>query len=174
MFIFRAGLPYTFVACFGDAKIAAAYYKIVCTLERLGFFEVWRGLVWLAVLDQCLAWEVIVEPVVELHGASLNCTVYCGMESTEDQSCVYRLFRFWAVNIHVSSRGRYFSNFDGYPVSHERWIIYSSVDICQPSLFWRFANRFRLWILLSRGRWTSPWYVISLKANLFSRASTKL
>ncbi len=44
----------------------------------------------LAVLDQCFPWEVIIELVVELHAASLNCTVRCGVESTEDQSCVSR------------------------------------------------------------------------------------
>jgi hypothetical protein len=41
-------------------------------------------------LPQCFPWEVIIEPVVELHAASLNCTVQCGVESTEDQSCVSR------------------------------------------------------------------------------------
>jgi hypothetical protein len=46
----------------------------------------------LAVLDQCFASEVIIEPAVELHAASLNCTVQCGVESTqeEDQSSVSR------------------------------------------------------------------------------------
>jgi hypothetical protein len=44
----------------------------------------------LAVLEQCFTWEVIIEPVVEIHAASLNCTVQCGVESTEDQSCVSR------------------------------------------------------------------------------------
>ncbi len=44
----------------------------------------------LAVLNQYLPWEVIIEPVVELHAASLNCTVQCGVESTEDHSCVSR------------------------------------------------------------------------------------
>jgi len=42
----------------------------------------------LVVLDQCFPWEVIIEPVVELHAASLHCTVQCPVESTEDQSCV--------------------------------------------------------------------------------------
>ncbi len=32
--------------------------------------------------------SVIIEPVFELHAASLNCTVQCSVESTEDQSCV--------------------------------------------------------------------------------------
>ncbi len=44
----------------------------------------------LAVLDQCFPWEVIIEPVIELHAASLNCTVQCGVESPEDQSFVSR------------------------------------------------------------------------------------
>ncbi len=34
--------------------------------------------------------SVIIEPVFELHAASLNCTVQCSVESTEDQSCVSR------------------------------------------------------------------------------------
>ncbi len=90
-FLFRAGLPYTSAACFGHGKIAVAYYKAPCTIHKsCGFAEVWRGPVRLAVLDQCFPWEVIIEPVVELHGASLNCTVQCGVESTEDQSCVSR------------------------------------------------------------------------------------
>jgi hypothetical protein len=84
-------LPYTSAACFGHGKIAVAYYKAPCTIHKsCGFAEVWRGPVRLAVLDQCFPWEVIIEPVVELHGASLNCTVQCGVESTEDQSCVSR------------------------------------------------------------------------------------
>ncbi len=42
----------------------------------------------LAVFDQCFPWDVIIEPVVELHAASLNCTVQSCVESTEDQSSV--------------------------------------------------------------------------------------
>jgi len=34
--------------------------------------------------------SVIIEPVFELHAASLNCTVQRSVESTEDQSCVSR------------------------------------------------------------------------------------
>jgi hypothetical protein len=34
--------------------------------------------------------SVVIEPVFELHAASLNCTVQCSVESTEDQSCVSR------------------------------------------------------------------------------------
>jgi hypothetical protein len=44
----------------------------------------------LAVLDQCFAWEVIIEPVVELHAASLTCTVQCGVKNIEHQSSVSR------------------------------------------------------------------------------------
>jgi hypothetical protein len=44
----------------------------------------------LAVFDHRFPWEVVVEPVVELHVASLKCTVQCGVESREDQSCVSR------------------------------------------------------------------------------------
>jgi len=34
--------------------------------------------------------SAIIEPVFELHAASLNCTVQCSVESTEGQSCVSR------------------------------------------------------------------------------------
>ncbi len=34
--------------------------------------------------------SAIIEPVFELHAASLDCTVQCSVESTEDQSCVSR------------------------------------------------------------------------------------
>jgi hypothetical protein len=34
--------------------------------------------------------SVIIGPVFELHAASLNCTVPCSVESTEDESCVSR------------------------------------------------------------------------------------
>jgi hypothetical protein len=44
----------------------------------------------LAIFDHRFRWEVVVEPVVELHVASLKCTVQCGVESREDQSCVSR------------------------------------------------------------------------------------
>jgi len=75
----------------------------------------------LAVLDQCFPWEVIIEPVVELHGASLNCTVQCGVESTEDQSCVSRC---WVVSGRgtsmENSHGRYVAKFDGFPISPEK------------------------------------------------------
>jgi hypothetical protein len=29
----------------------------------------------------------LIEPVVDLHAASMNCTIQCGVENTEDQSC---------------------------------------------------------------------------------------
>ncbi len=55
----------------------------------------------LAVLDQCFPWELIIEPVVELHAASLNYTVQCGVElCIADRSCVSVLCRFWKGNIH--------------------------------------------------------------------------
>ncbi len=45
--------------------------------------------------------EVITEPVVELHVASLNCTVQCDVESPEDQVvCISVLCRFWKGNMH--------------------------------------------------------------------------
>jgi hypothetical protein len=34
--------------------------------------------------------SVIIEPVLELHAASLNCIVQCSVKSTEDQSFVSR------------------------------------------------------------------------------------
>jgi len=75
----------------------------------------------LAVFDQCFLWEVIIEPVVELLGASLNCTVQCGVESTEGQSCVSRC---WVVSGRgtsmENSHGRYVAKFDGFPVSQEK------------------------------------------------------
>jgi hypothetical protein len=37
-----------------------------------------------------IAASAIIEPVFELHAASLNCTVQCSVEGTEDQSCVSR------------------------------------------------------------------------------------
>jgi hypothetical protein len=81
----------------------------------------------LAVLDQCFAWEVINEPVVEIHAASLNCTVQRGVESTKDQSCVSR-------RCVVSGRGtstekshaRYIAKFDSFQYS---------VDSSQLSVF---------------------------------------
>jgi hypothetical protein len=41
----------------------------------------------LAILDR-LPGEAIIEPVVELHGASLKFTVKCGVDNTEEKSCV--------------------------------------------------------------------------------------
>jgi hypothetical protein len=67
----------------GNVKIAVAYYKGLCAIQR-------SGTRWLAVLEQYLAWEVTIEPVGLLSGASLNCPVHCVMESTEDWSCVSR------------------------------------------------------------------------------------
>jgi hypothetical protein len=75
----------------------------------------------LAVSDQCFPWEVIIEPVVELHVASLNCTVQCGVESTEDQCCVSPCYIVsgWGTSME-NSHGRYVAKFDGFPVSHEK------------------------------------------------------
>jgi hypothetical protein len=123
----------------------------------------------LAVLDQCFPWEVIIEPGVELHAASLNCTVQCGVESTEDQSCGSRC----CVVISGSgtstekSHDRCIAKFDSFQYR---------ANSSQLSVFWRFAINFRLWRLWSlhaRSRWPSPWYATSLQATLFSRASTK-
>jgi hypothetical protein len=59
--------------------------------------------------------------VIGLHGASLNCTVHCGVESTEDQSCVSRCCvvpgRGTSMEI---SHDRYVAKFDGFPVSREK------------------------------------------------------
>ncbi len=88
--------------------------------------------------------SVIIEPVFELHAASLNCTVQCSVESTEDQSCVSRSCRFCKGNSHGKAHGCYIANMDGFPVSHEERAVYSSVDSPQPSAVGRFANRFRL------------------------------
>jgi hypothetical protein len=125
-------------ACFGDVTIAVAYCKPPCTIHiGWGFVDVWRSPVCLAVLDQCFPWEVIIEPVVELHAASLNCTVQCGVESTEDQSCGSRC----CVVISGSgtstekSHGRCIAKFDSFQYR---------VNSSQLSLFWRFAINFRL------------------------------
>ncbi len=102
-------------------KIAVAYYKAPCTIHiSCGFIEVRRGPVCLAVFDHCFPWEVIIEPVVELHTASLQCTVQCGVESTEDQSCVSRccVVPGWGTS-KENSHGRYVAKFDGFPVSSE-------------------------------------------------------
>jgi hypothetical protein len=128
-------------ACFGDVTIAVAYCKPPCTIH-IGweFVEVWRGPVCLAVLDQCFPSEVIIEPVVEIHAASLNCTVQCGVESTEDQSCVSRC----CVVISASgtstekSHGRCIAKFDSFQYR---------VDSSQLSAFSSFAINFRLWLL---------------------------
>jgi hypothetical protein len=75
----------------------------------------------LAVFDQCFPWEVIIEPVVELHAASLNCTVQCGVESTEDQSCVCRCCVVSGLGTSMeNSHGSYVAKFDGFPVSPEK------------------------------------------------------
>ncbi len=90
----------------------------------------------LAVLDQCFPWEVIIEPVVELHAASLNCTVQCRVESTEDPSCVSRCCVVSGRGTSTEkSHGRYLAKFDSFQYS---------VDSCQLSVFWRFAISFRL------------------------------
>jgi len=69
----------------------------------------------LAVLDQCFAWEVIIEPVVELHAASLNCTVQCGVERTKDQSCVSRCCVVPGSGTSTEkSHGRYLAKFDSF------------------------------------------------------------
>ncbi len=57
-------------------------------------------------------WEVIIEPVVELHAASLNSTVQCRVESTEDQSCVSRCCVVSGREHPEKSHGRYRAKFD--------------------------------------------------------------
>jgi hypothetical protein len=54
--------------------------------------------------------------VVELHVASLKCTVQCGVESTEDQSCVSRCCVVPGRGTSMeNSHGRYVAKFDGFP-----------------------------------------------------------
>ncbi len=64
---------------------------------------------------------VIVEPLVEIHAASLNCTVQCGVESIEDQSCVSRCCvvsgRGTSMEI---SLGSCYAKFDAFPGSLEK------------------------------------------------------
>jgi hypothetical protein len=119
---FAPDCPACRAACFGHVKIAVAYYKAPCTIHiSWGFVEVSRAPMRLAVLDQCFAWEVIIEPVVKLHVASLNCTVQCGVESTEDQSCVSRCCVVPGRETSMeNSHGRYVAKFDGFPVSREK------------------------------------------------------
>jgi hypothetical protein len=149
--------------------IAVAYCEPLCTIHiGWGFVEVWRGPVCLGVLDQCFPWEVKIEPVVELHAASQNCTVQCRVESTEDQSFVSRCCVVSGRGTSTEkSHGRYIAKFDSFQYS---------VNSSQLSVFWRFAVSFRLWLLWSLhsgSRWPSLWYATSLQATLFSRASTK-
>ncbi len=81
----------------------------------------------LVVLDQCFPWEFIIEPVVELHAASLNCAVQCGVESTEDQSCVSRCCVVSGEGTSTEkSHGRYLAKFDS---------LQYSVDSCQLAVF---------------------------------------
>jgi hypothetical protein len=115
-------------AWFGDVTIAVAYCKPPCTIHiGWGFVEVCRGPVCLAVLDHCFSWEVIKESVVELHAASLNCTVQCGVESTEDHSCVSRCCVVSGRGTSTEkSHGRYIARFDSFQYS---------VDSSQLSVF---------------------------------------
>jgi len=103
-------------------KIAIAYYKAPCTIHiGWGLLKFEEVPVSLAVFDHCFRWEVIIEPVVELHVASLNCTVQCGVESTKDQSCVPRCCVVSGRGTSMeNSHGRYVAKFDGFPVSHEK------------------------------------------------------
>jgi hypothetical protein len=150
--------------CFGDVTIAVAYCKPPCTIHiGWGFVDVWRGPVCLAVLDQCFPWEVMIEPVVELHAASLNCTVQCGVKSVEHQSCGSRcsVIISGSGTCTEKSHGRCIAKFDNYQYR---------VNSSQLSVFWRFAINFwlwRLWSLHSGSRWPSLWYATSLQATLF-------
>ncbi len=113
---FAMDCPTRCAACFGDVTIAVAYCKPPCTIHiGCGFVEVWRGPLCPAVLDQCFAWEVVIEPVVELHAASLSCTVQCGVESTEDQSRVSRCCVVSGRGTSTEkSQGRYLAKFDSF------------------------------------------------------------
>ncbi len=125
-------------------------------------------IVWLAIVKSdhrkgleysLLLTSAVKEPVFELHAASLNCTVQCSVESTEDQTCVSVLCRFCKGNSHGKAHGCYIANLDGFPASHEKWALYSGVDSSQPSAVWRSGSSFRrwlLWSLHSRSRWPSP------------------
>jgi hypothetical protein len=79
----------------------------------------------------------LIEPVVDLHAASMNCTIQCGVENTEDQSCGSRC----CVVISGSgtstekSHGRCIGKFDSF-----QYRVHSS----QLSVFRRFAINFRL------------------------------
>ncbi len=81
----------------------------------------------LVVLDQCFPSEVIIEPVVELHAASLNCAVQCGVDSPEDQSFVSRCGVVSGRGTSTEkSHGRYLAKFDSFQ---------HSVDSSQLSVF---------------------------------------
>jgi hypothetical protein len=59
----------------------------------------------------------------------------------------------------TEKHGCYIANLNGFPVSHEKWAQYSSVNSCQHSAVWKFASSFRFWLLWSlhsRSRWPSP------------------
>jgi hypothetical protein len=89
----------------------------------------------LAVIDHRFPWEVVVEPVVELHEADLKCTVKCGVETTEDQSCVSRCCVVPGRGTSMeNSHGRYVAKFDDFPVSREKLTMYSSVGSSQRSV----------------------------------------
>jgi hypothetical protein len=85
----------------------------------------------LAVLDHCFPWEVIIESVVELHAASLNCTVQCGVESTEDQSCVSRCCVVSGRGTSTEkSHGRYIARCDSFPYSVDSSQLSVFLNVC--------------------------------------------
>jgi hypothetical protein len=112
-----------------------------------------EGLEWSLLLT-----SVIIEPVFELHAASLNCTVQFSVESTEDQSCVSRSCDVSARTVTGKQTVAVLLIWMVFSVSHEKWALFSSVVSSRPSVFWRFASSFRLWLLCSlhsRSRWPS-------------------
>jgi hypothetical protein len=57
----------------------------------------------------------LIEPVVELHAASLNCIVQCGVENPGDQSFVSRCCVVSGRGTSTEkSRGRYLAKFDSF------------------------------------------------------------
>ncbi len=161
---FALDCPTRCAACCGDVTIAVAYCILPCTMHiGWGFVEAWRGPVCLAALDQCFPWEVIIEPMVELHAASLNSTVQCRVESTEDQSCV--------------SRCCVLSGSEHPRKNHMVGIVLSSIVFSTASIAPN-SRCFEGLLLVFDSDYSGLWTLAaddhtSLQATLFSRASTK-
>ncbi len=101
------------------------------------------------VFEYCVHWEFIIELVFELDVATLNWPVRCRVSLQRISHVCLADLSFVDVQRHGEFTRYLWWLLYCFPVYHEKWTMYSSVECIEDSMFGRFANIFRFWLLWS-------------------------